>query len=197
MNIIKSFSLISISCALVLSASAAKSTQMMEAKNVAKSSAKLLLQTLGKNMKMNMKKGGPLQALDFCSNQAYTLTEEVNSKLPQGVTVKRISSQQRNPLNKPTKEESEVLATFKKSLKKEGKVSPVIIKNAANDTYTFYKPLIIKKQVCLKCHGTLAEGKLKSEIQNRYPHDKAMGYKMGDLRGAVVVKVDSSFKATK
>ena len=52
-----------------------------------------------------------------------------------------------------------------------------------------YKPLMINKKVCLKCHGDITNEKLKNTIAKKYPEDKATGYKMGDIRGAVVVTI--------
>ena len=39
---------------------------------------------------------------------------------------------------------------------------------------------------CLRCHGP-AEGiapEIRAAIEKNYPHDKATGYKRGDIRGA-------------
>lgn len=152
-------------------------------------STKLLMDTLGKNMQMHMKHGGPMEALDFCSQQAYNLTENVNTKLPQGVSIRRISLQTRNPVNAPTEDEAKVLQHLIE-LQKENKPLPKkVVEKVGEDTYKFYKPLVIVKPVCLKCHGDVQDQKLKTEILNRYPEDKAMYYKMGDLRGAVVTTV--------
>jgi hypothetical protein len=44
---------------------------------------------------------------------------------------------------------------------------------------------------CLKCHGTitdLGEGVLEA-VQAYYPHDMAMGYEAGDIRGAWTIKI--------
>jgi hypothetical protein len=58
-----------------------------------------------------------------------------------------------------------------------------------------YKPLMIKKQVCLKCHGDISKNpKLAQKIATIYPNDKATGYKMGDLRGAIVVTMPKKDK---
>ncbi|MDH4944230.1 DUF3365 domain-containing protein [Sulfurimonas sp. C5] len=152
-------------------------------------STKLLMDTLGKNMQMHMKHGGPMEALDFCSQEAYNLTENVNTKLPKGVSIRRISLQTRNPVNAPTEDEAKVLQHLIE-LQKENKPLPKkVVEKIDNNTYKFYKPLVITKPVCLKCHGDVQDKKLKSEILNRYPEDKAMHYKMGDLRGAVVTTV--------
>lgn len=149
----------------------------------------LLLQTLGKNMKMHMKQGGAMDALNFCSQEAYTLTESVNKKLPEGVSVKRVSLQTRNPINTPSEDEAKILQQLEQ-LQKDGKPLPKkVIEQVDEHTFKFYKPLVINKGVCLKCHGDVQNKTLKTEILNRYPEDKAMGYKMGDLRGAVVTTV--------
>ena len=175
--------------ALLFSALQAQTLSKQEAITKGEASAMLLIKTLGKNMKKNMKSGGPMQALDFCSNEAYSLTQKVNKKLDKSTKVKRISTKNRSPLNKPSKEEAQVLADLQK-LQDEGKTLPkYILTKEKNGDYKYYKPLLISKQVCLKCHGNLKASQLKSAIHKRYPNDSAMGYKMGDLRGAVVVQM--------
>lgn len=154
-----------------------------------KSATKLLVSTLGKNMKKNLKAGGAIQALDFCSQEAYTLTQNVNEKLPKGVSVKRVSLQNRSALNKPSMDEAQVLQELHTIQTQKKKLPPYLVKQIDEHTYKFYKPLVINKQVCLKCHGNIQDKKLASEIATRYPQDKATGYKMGDLRGAVVTTI--------
>lgn len=191
MNLLKITTFSLLGSAFLLASLQAKALTQNEVVTKADASAMKLLKTLGKNMKQNMKKGGPLQALDFCSNQAYTLTQKVNNELDANIKVKRVSTQNRSPLNKPLPEEAKVLEDLHK-LQKEGKKLPKYILTKEKDgSYKYYKPLLISKKVCLKCHGNLSESKLKSEIHKRYPNDKAMGYKMGDLRGAVVVEIKS------
>ncbi|MBD3796365.1 MAG: DUF3365 domain-containing protein [Campylobacterales bacterium] len=168
---------------------AADTITMKDAIEKGQKSTQLLLKTLGSNMQMHMKQGGAMDALDFCSQEAYTLTENVNKKLPQGVSVKRVSLLTRNPLNTPSEDEVKVLKHLEE-LQKEGKALPKrIIKKTGENTYKFYKPLVIDKPVCLQCHGDVQNEKLKTEILNRYPEDKAMHYKMGDIRGAVVTTI--------
>jgi hypothetical protein len=190
MNLIKTITVLSLSTAFLLAAPTnAKNTQLKDVMKTGKQSSQLLLKTLGKNMKKNMKKGGVMGALNFCSNEAYTLTETVNKQLPKGVSIKRISSQARNSANEAPKDELAVLNTFK-TMQKENIVLPKQLVQKVNaTTFKYYKPLVIKKQVCLKCHGDVKDSNLKNEIAKKYPLDKAMGYKMGDLRGAIVVTI--------
>ncbi|MBA1437753.1 MAG: DUF3365 domain-containing protein [Epsilonproteobacteria bacterium] len=157
--------------------------------NKGEMATKLLMQTLGQNMKKNLKKGGVLQALDFCSQEAYTLTQQVNDNLPNGINVQRTSLQTRSPLNKPTADEQAVLQELQKLQNQDKKLPKYLIKQLDGTTYKFYKPLVINKKVCLQCHGNITNKKLKDAISKRYPEDKAIGYKMGDLRGVVVTTI--------
>ena len=193
MKIIQPLTLITLSSALLFAAPQNKqNNEMPDIIKTGKSSAKLLLKTLGSNMKKNMKAGGPMKALDFCAQEAYTLTESVNKKLPNGIKVKRISLKYRNPANKPQKDEMDVLAALQ-NLKDANIILPKqIVQKVDATTYKYYKPLIINKKVCLKCHGKITNQNLKRAINEKYPSDKATHYKMGDLRGAVVVTINKA-----
>ncbi|MDF1877191.1 DUF3365 domain-containing protein [Sulfurimonas sp. SAG-AH-194-L11] len=185
MKIINYLTILTLSSTLVL-ATGTNKEELNSIIKVGESSAKILAKTLGQNMKREMKSGGVLKALDFCSNEAYSITESVNQKLPHGITVKRISTRYRNPLNKPTKEELEILNSFEDT-KESPKYS---LQKIETNLYKYYKPLVIKKAVCLKCHGDNINSNLQKEIDVRYPDDRATGYKMNDLRGAIVVEID-------
>ncbi len=150
--------------------------------------SQLLLKTLGGNMKKHMKAGGPADAFKFCSGHARELTDEVNGKLEPGVSVKRITLKPRNPLNEAKGDEREVLEALE-TLNKNGVRLPKHLVQKTADGYKYYKPLKIGKKVCLKCHGTNIDPKLDEQIRKTYKMDKARGYKMGDLRGAVVVEI--------
>ena len=135
-----------------------------------------------------MKKGGPLEAFEFCSSHARELTEEVNAKLRAGVSVKRITLKPRNPLNEAKGDERDVLEALE-LLKKNGVRLPNHLVQKTDEGYKFYKPLKIGKKVCLTCHGTDIDPALDKKIRSIYKMDKARGYKMGDLRGAIVVEI--------
>ena len=160
-----------------------------------KSSAELLVKTLGKEMKKHLKKGDIKGAVEFCSSNALALTEQVSQKLTKNIlldknssitniSVKRISTKYRSPANKPTKTEAKMLFLL------ENNNAPLLTK-VLDGKYKFYQPLRIGKPVCLKCHG---KGEDMPEIARRtlhsiYPNDNATGYEFGDLRGAVVVTI--------
>ena len=198
MHLFPSLLLISLSTVLLLGAPQNKQDKALNAViDTGQYSAKLLLKTLGSNMKKKMKAGGPMKALDFCSQEAYNLTEDVNQKLPNGIRVKRISLKYRNPANKPETDEEVVLESLQKLKSANVMMPKQLVQKVNATTFKYYKPLLINKKVCLKCHGNIKDTDLKRAIAQRYPIDKATHYKMGDLRGAVVVTINTAAKAAK
>jgi len=190
MNLFQSITLVGLATSLLLAAPQDKQKLELEnVNNIGQESADLLLKTLGKNLQKNMKDGGVMQALSFCSNEAYTITEDVNNKLPKGITVKRISNQYRSPANAAQENEQLILESLQKLKNANVLLPEQIIEKVDATTYKYYKPLVIDKQLCLQCHGKLDDIDLKRAIAQRYPLDKAMDYEMEDLRGAVVVTI--------
>jgi len=190
MNLFQSITLVSLATSLLLAAPQDK--QKLELENINKigqESADLLLKTLGKNLQQNMKDGGVMQALSFCSNEAYSITEDVNKQLPNGIIVKRISNKYRSPANAPKENEQVILESLQKLKNANVLLPDQIIEKVDDTTYKYYKPLVIDKQLCLQCHGKLDDIDLKRAIAQRYPLDKASNYEMNDLRGAVVVTI--------
>lgn len=147
-----------------------------------------LLKQLGGKLKEKIQTEGLLAAAEFCNAKATTLTEEVNLHQLHGISVKRISLKERNPANKASEEEAKVLQSMEESLAE--KKLPAYVVTEDNGVYSYYKPLVIKNGLCLQCHGDLSTNKeLEAFYQKHYPQDKATGYKLGDLRGAILVKI--------
>ncbi|MDD5716747.1 MAG: DUF3365 domain-containing protein [Sulfuricurvum sp.] len=145
----------------------------------------MLTQTLGGALKSQLQTGGALKALRFCTLNALSLTDQVGQATD--TSIKRISIQNRNPANGVSKEENTMLEQWNMLVKNHKSPPPhVLVKE--KEHYTFYKPILINNEVCLKCHGHLeADSELAKEIRSAYPEDKATGYKMGDLRGVIKV----------
>ena len=165
-----------------------KKGEIQEVVKVGNHASQLLLKTLGGNLKKHMKKGGPADALSFCSMNAADLTAKVDRELGDKVSIKRVTLKPRNPANEATGDEKEVLQALDILNRNHVRLPRHLIEKT-EEGYKYYKPLRITKKVCLKCHGTDIDPKLKAEIAKRYPTDKATGYKMGDLRGAIVVTI--------
>ena len=190
MHILKSITLITLSATLLLGASQSKKTNELDKIiKTGERGSKLLLQTLGKKMKTKLKNDGVMKTLDFCADEAYDITQKINKKLPKGVRVKRISAQYRNPANAPKDNELAVLESFLK-LKNSNVIMPKqLVEQIDKITYKYYKPIFIDNKSCLECHGKIKDVELRRAIAARYPLDSANNYKLGDLRGAVVVTI--------
>lgn len=138
----------------------------------------------------NMQKGGPLKAVNVCSDTASYLTKAFSEKM--NLTIKRASFENRNPENIPNEFEAKAIKLFE-DLMKEGKLNAqtnLIEKETIDnkEMIRFAKPIFVEAP-CLNCHGSQTE--ISEEVANviilNYPNDKATGYKIGDLRGAISV----------
>ncbi len=128
------------------------------------------------------------EALDFCSSKAEEITKSINDKLPEGASVRRTALNYRNKNNAPDPIDQGIMEVFKKAAD-EHKLTPQNIIKIEDGNYTrYYKPLLTKA-VCLKCHGTEVSDDLKNLIKEKYPNDKALGFKNGDFRGVIVSRV--------
>jgi hypothetical protein len=176
---------------LVLGATLATSlyAETPTAKEQGMQAIKALGSTLKGQLKAKMKEDpSGVAAVTFCADKAEALTKEVNAKLPDTVRVRRTSLKIRSSANKPDSTDSKVMENFAKELAAK-KISPSTIKVVEVEGATrVYKPLVAQK-VCLKCHGTNIDPKIKTIIDKHYPEDQATGFKMGDLRGVIVAEV--------
>ena len=152
--------------------------------------AKEFMTELKTVLQKNMKEGGPLQAVSVCSDTAQLLTQKYakNNEL----TIRRVSLKNRNSNNIPNDFEESVLNDFE-SLFAAGKLTDeteVIKQVTENDIemIKYMKPIFIDAP-CLLCHGQQSEilPQVAEIIKNNYPYDKATGYKIGDLRGAISI----------
>jgi len=122
-------------------------------------------------------------AMGACSSMAMQMTNDYNNITP-NVKVRRTALKYRNPKNKPDSTDKEVMYRFQavKDFK------PIAVD--MGDHYRVYKPLKTK-QSCLLCHGDTNQisPKIVKMIQAKYPHDLAVGFKLGEFRGAVVAEI--------
>ncbi|MEJ2104040.1 MAG: DUF3365 domain-containing protein [Ignavibacteriaceae bacterium] len=135
--------------------------------------------------------GGLVRAVSVCSDTAQILTN--NFGIQKGIFIRRVSFKNRNPNNYPDDFEKKVLNKFemlKKNNELDDKTDYSEIVKEGEFTYLRYlKPIVIQAE-CLNCHGTkdAMMPEVKELIANKYPEDKAFGYTIGDLRGAVSIK---------
>jgi len=147
---------------------------------------KALKENVGKNLKADPT---GLKAAEFCSQKAKEVAQEVSKNFPENIKVRRTAIKYRNPKSKPDATDLEVLNKMDEALKaKTLEKKPMVVD--VNGTKRVYVPLIVEK-ACTKCHGDVAkmDSKVQEVIKKAYPEDKAVGFKEGDLRGAVVAEI--------
>jgi len=138
-----------------------------------------------------------LSAAGFCASKATKLTAEVNAKLPSYAKVRRTAIKLRNNSNNTadtldTKVMHEYIAAIEAKTFTPKDIKVIVDANVTR----VYKPLITKA-VCLKCHGSNISKEIKDVITSAYPHDKAIDFKEGSLRGVIVAEINEIQKRTK
>lgn len=116
-------------------------------------------------------------AVYYCAGHAAGLTQ---LGLAPGWQLGRISLRNRNPGNKAGNADAHIL----KDMAKQGGAKTAVHR-VVQDTVHYYKPIVLAA-ACLACHGNPDQvaPKVAAAIKERYPHDQALGYKEGDMRGA-------------
>jgi len=126
--------------------------------------------------------GGVQHAVDFCHLNANPLIDSLSKAY--NAKIQRISDQPRNPQNQPDALDLAIIDAYKKQITA-GQELQAHLENTGSEII-FYSPIIILNPLCLNCHGepgSTAEQVNIDFIKTKYPEDKAVGYKLGDLRG--------------
>ena len=152
-------------------------------RNFAKDAASkvgLFKAALGAELKAALKAGGPAKAISVCAEKAPEIAAKMSDDT---LSIRRVGTRVRNAkTNTPTHAMNAVM----KGLTPDKSVHLGVI----DGKETAVHGLFIQNPVCLSCHGP--KGSLAPEVTaalaEQYPDDAAVGYAMGDLRGAVVVE---------
>lgn len=173
------------------SAGALAADDLAAREQAARAAAGAFVQKLGGALKAELAKGGPDNAILVCRELAPQIAGEISRA--NGWQVTRVGTRVRNPmLGLPDAWESQVLADFAARAAK-GEKYPDMTHGEVVDIggarhYRFMKAIPVQ-EACLKCHGSADQipDSVKAKLAETYPHDRATGYKVGDLRGAVSI----------
>jgi hypothetical protein len=138
-------------------------------------------------------RGGPNAAIAVCADSAQARTAEHQRA---GISVRRVGTRVRNPLNAPDPLETALLAALQHDLTAGRLPADTLVVETLGGGHTrlrYLRPVRIQ-EACLTCHGTTADipASVQAILAERYPGDQATGYVVGDLRGAVSVKLDQN-----
>jgi len=136
-------------------------------------------------------KGGHASAIMFCHDKAPQMAKALADQT--GWAIRRVSLKNRNPKAVPDAWEKRVLEEFDRRLSA-GEMPMDIEKSEVvtldGQKMFRYMKALPTQEVCLSCHGT--PDKITPEVQAKltelYPDDKATGYGLKQLRGAITVK---------
>jgi len=135
--------------------------------------------------------GGPDAAITFCADSAQALTARFSHD---GVMIRRVGTRVRNPSNTPDSLEQRILAYYEAE-RAAGR--PLLelreVARTADDgswELRLLRPITVLER-CTVCHGSTEQipSTTAARITSRYPDDKATGYAVGDLRGAITVRI--------
>lgn len=165
-------------------------TDIEEKINEARTVSKGLFQRVKGLLLDKLKDGNFADAAEVCSDVAQQMTKDYAEE--KGIDVHRVSLKYRNPLNRPDKFEKKRLKIFDKDITENKTVSEYyeVIGKGDQRILRYMKPVVIQ-ETCLKCHGDSSQipEAVKKILLTKYPKDKATGYKIGDIRGAISVQI--------
>lgn len=181
---------IGIALAAVSAAAAADDREGLLA--ASRDTAGQLTQQLGAELRKELATGGPESAIKVCKVSAPEIAGRLSRN--QGARVARVSLRVRNPLlGTPDAWEQSVLADFDRRAAAGEKPEALEFGEIATEPdgrYWRYLKAIPVQPLCMTCHGSdqSIPPAVKAQLKLEYPHDQAVGYSPGQIRGAVTIK---------
>lgn len=163
--------------------------------------AQEFMQTLGGTLKKQLAQGGAESAIGVCKQVAPALASEYSKN---GRFVKRVSLKTRNVMQgTPDDWEKNLLESFEHKQQQGQPASEMEVSEVsegADGRWFRYMKAIPTQPLCLQCHGQPADisDGVRALLIKEYPQDKATGYEVGQIRGAVSIKylLDANASAT-
>jgi Protein of unknown function (DUF3365) len=172
-------------CALAAAAQAEESW-VADARQLATSVPPKLLAVLTREIDQ----GGAVQAIGACQVQAPEMARQASEA--SGWKVRRVSLRERNPKARPDAWEQAALEDFDRRVAA-GEVPMSLEKAERVDvggvpTLRYVRALPVGP-ICVQCHGDPAQmdAGLKAKLATLYPHDRATGYSVGQIRGVITL----------
>jgi hypothetical protein len=174
-------------CATKISNEAATAKYLDESRNTALEFRK----KLGGVQKEQLESVGAENAIPVCKVIAPAMAADYSKD---GRELKRVSLKVRNKvLGTPDAWEKQVLESFDQA-QREGKPADnmeasTVSKDEDGRWFRYMKAIPTQPQ-CLQCHGKPADisAGMKALLARDYPEDKATGYSVGEIRGAISIK---------
>ena len=184
-----------IALGLSLTAPGAYAADYSDELDASRKTVKEFMQTLKKELQSSMQEGGPVNAVSVCNLTAPAIANTYSVR--NGWEVGRTSLKLRNPNNAPDAWERSVLEAFEE--RKLAGEDPAQMEfheviRVDGDKQLRYMKAIPTSRPCLACHGEALDSIVKARLEKLYPHDRALGYQEGDIRGAFTITQPLSSK---
>lgn len=183
-------SMIKHSLALLLAAAAshagAQDAWVAEARQVASSVPPKLLAVLT----AEIERSGPAGAITTCRDEAPKLARAASQE--SGWAVRRVSLRERNPKAVPDDWERAALEDFDRRAAAGEKPATLeraeVVQQQGRAVMRYMRALPVI-ELCTGCHGTAdrISPAVKERLAELYPQDKATGYSLGQIRGAMTI----------
>ena len=162
-------------------------TWTAEARKVAQSVPPKLLATLT----AAIDKGGPEGAIAVCRDEAPKLARAASDE--SGWSIRRVSLKPRNPKAVPDDWERAALLEFDRRAaagESPATLEKAEVVSAGGQMQLRYMRALPVQPMCLACHGPAASlsPAVGAQLGALYPADQGVGYRVGDLRGAITLK---------
>ena len=135
-------------------------------------------------------KSGPEGAIAVCQVQAPALARAASQQT--GWNVKRVSLRNRNPKAVPDAWERAALEDFDRRAAAQEPAATLeryeAVREDGKTVYRFMRALPTG-ELCLACHGPVEQlsPAVKAKLAALYPDDRATGYRVGQIRGAMTL----------
>ncbi|OGT01560.1 MAG: hypothetical protein A2Z65_02880, partial [Gallionellales bacterium RIFCSPLOWO2_02_58_13] len=133
-------------------------------------------------------KSGPEGAIPVCKDMAPNMAAKVLQET--GWKVRRVSLKVRNEARAiPDEWEKAALEDFDKRAAAGESPAKLEKGEKVGNEYRYVKALPVQP-LCLSCHGSAEQisPAVKSVLAQHYPNDRATGYSVGQIRGAISVR---------
>jgi hypothetical protein len=129
-------------------------------------------------------------AIAVCAEVAQDKTAEYRETFNNDI--RRVSLRRRNPANEPDDYERAVLESFD-DLPVEARPAAEhweVVTEDGQESLRYLKPLVTGA-LCLTCHGDRAAmaPAVTEALDEHYPEDRATGFDVGDVRGAITIRI--------
>lgn len=161
-----------------------------ENKDLKQEAVAIVKQFAGKlkpELKQALENGGPVHAVEVCSEKAPAIAAELAEK--SGWKIRRVSLKPRNPAAAPDAWERASLEALATRQANNDGSDPLVLVERGDTSFRFMKAQVVEP-LCLTCHGQEIEPDIAQALEHFYPKDRGTGYSLGDVRGAISLQKD-------